>query len=638
MFDPHTSYLGDRISAQAPGMRVDLVKNQADLELYHDQFEPYESVFDCRVFDLSDEGYQGTLFRFPFRSQSTSTNSKICQTVYTRELVSTLVQALKDQSNELLLFLKHVSKVSVSELETGFDPSAAREIFSVQRTGSSVERIKLIKSCSSLKFKEEKTCSTKFDIEVQCGTKKCTKTHWMLSSAIKTRSTDMQHHPGAEGLLPLAEVAIKIDPSGNDLKILPNSDSDASKVFCFLPLPIQCKLPFHVNGFFSIGKDRRNVSATDDRTFGSLWNKSLAEGALVTAFVNLLQILCRECDLKDVSNSEMKVKFLHCYYSLWNMNEASGLISTSFASAFRKCAPNLTCQIVWSEISGGCWLRPMDVFVFKDGRLVPKQKEGEDSIQQMIVKDVISVLLKHGYGIADLPYNVYDSLKKSLNSSSRVYDYKRFCIEIFFPTIDSIDPKVRDRNIKFLVKQFGAYFGKDNWYKWAESFLIQTPCISCLNSDILRPACELIDPTNEHFLNLFEANEGRFPSKELQESPTAMQGLRRLKMSTLQLNIVDLKDRAQSVVRLSEYEAAFQRSIHVCEYIDSVYGSVSSRIYSSATEKHKELEQLSAIPFLPVKQKPEAIDVPWSGKAKSFDSPSRMYSSEQEHLISHSIQ
>ena len=40
MFDPHTSYLGDRISAQEPGMRVNLVENQSDLELYHDQFKP----------------------------------------------------------------------------------------------------------------------------------------------------------------------------------------------------------------------------------------------------------------------------------------------------------------------------------------------------------------------------------------------------------------------------------------------------------------------------------------------------------------------------------------------------------------------------------------------------------------------
>ena len=40
VLDPHTSYLGERITAQAPGMRIDIVEHQADIELYCDQFKP----------------------------------------------------------------------------------------------------------------------------------------------------------------------------------------------------------------------------------------------------------------------------------------------------------------------------------------------------------------------------------------------------------------------------------------------------------------------------------------------------------------------------------------------------------------------------------------------------------------------
>ena len=631
MFDPHTSYLGERVSKQHPGMKVDLVHNRADLKFYHDQFKPYDAVFDCNVFELNGDGYQGTLFRFPFRCQDTSNTSKICPTIYNKSLVSKLVQALKEQSNELLLFLKHVTKVSVYELDEGCDPSYAKKIFSVQRIGSTAERIQLMKSAGS----ETKTCSTKFTVSVQESEKSQSKT-WLVSSAIEPLSSDICNQSEAEGLLNLAEVAVQIEPSKDILKIVANSDSNPSKVFCFLPLPIKCKLPFHVNGFFSVGKDRRNVSATDDSTFGSLWNKSLAEGVLISAFIHLLECLCKEYESLPAPTPELKSKFLRKYYSLWKLDGASGLIDTTFETVFKKCAPTLKCSIMWSEINRGCWLPPVNICVFKDSRL--KLKESGKDIQEVIEKDAISTLLTNGYAIVDIPRYVYEVLKKSLASSKREFDFMRVCQEFYFPNVKSMDPKVRDRNIKFLVECFGAYSGKDHWYKWAETFLKLSPCISCQDTDTLRSACEMIDPTNDNFCILFKVSEGRFPSKELQESSSAMRGLKCLGMSSSRLSVADLKERALSV-DLLEHDEALQRSVGLCEYIESAYhyrrsDSVGRAHFTTESEKQlKELETLSDIPFLPVKQKPKDVDIPWKGKANSFDSPTKLFSSEKEHLV-----
>ena len=628
MFDPHTSYLGERITAQSPGMRIeDIVKDQADLKFYEDQFKPYDSLFGCNVFKLSGDGFPGTLFRFPFRCQHTSRESKICKNIYDREMVSTLVQALKEQSNELLLFLKHITKVTVYELESNRLPSDAKVVFSVQRSGSSGERIQLIRTASSPQFSEERTCSTQFQIEVNDVNKRHSQT-WLVSSALRPLSSEIQSKPEAKGLLHLAEVALQIDLSKENLTILPNSDSNPSKVFCFLPLPIKCRLPFHVNGFFSIGKDRRNVTATDDKTFGSMWNKTLAEGALVTAFVHELECLRNECDRKLASNPELKAKFLCKYYSLWNMGSASGLIDASFVAAFKQCVPELTCQLLWSEVNGGCWLPPTSVCVFEDSILRQKKTEmGCKSVKQVIEEDAISLLLKRGYGIVDVPRYIYNILKKGLKSSSREFDYKRVCEEFLFPNIRQIDSKVRDRNIKFLIERFGAYHGNDNWYDWAQPFLNKSPCIRCQNSDTLLPACKLIDPTNKHFSELFDVNEGRFPCKELQESSLVMQGLRRLGMSSSRLSVDDLKGRALSVIELTEYDAALKRSVSLCEYIDTAYS------YIRVSSDKEELKHLSDIRFLPVKPKPDDIDLPWNGKSKCFDSPSRMYLSEKENLL-----
>ena len=46
-----------------------------------------------------------------------------------------------------------------------------------------------------------------------------------------------------------------------------------------------------------------------------------------------------------------------------------------------------------------------------------------------------------------------------------------------------------------------------------------------------------------------------------------------------------------------------------------------------------DLQHLSNISFLPVKKKPEGVDIPWGGKPESFDSPSRMYSSDYQFLV-----
>ena len=188
--------------------------------------------------------------------------------------------------------------------------------------------------------------------------------------------------------------------------------------------------------------------------------------------------------------------------------------------------------------------------VFKDIRL--KQRDSEKDIKRRIEEDAVALLLKYGHGIVDLPFNIYEILKSFLTNSGRVYDYKRFCTELFFPEISKINREVKDRNIMFLVERIGAYQGANNWYQWAEKFLRESPCIRCQQSDALRPAHQLIDPT-ELFKKLYDVNEGRFPNEELQKSSVAMQGLAKLGMASSRLSITDLKERANSVAMSVSY-------------------------------------------------------------------------------------
>ena len=635
MFDPHTSYLKDRISTQQPGMRVNLIENRADLELLQDQFKPYESIFGCDIFNLSSDGYQGTIFRFPFRSPSTSAKSEICQTIYDRKMVASLVHSLKEQGENLLLFLKHVKKVSLCKLERGEDPSKPSELFSVERTltGSALRRVNLIKNYSHSINPPEASSSDKFDVRVKDGDKPSVQTHWVVSSAIKSPSRNiisLQHD--LEGLLPLAEVAIRLDPSKEDPSFnVPSSKCDLGKVFCFLPLPIKSGLPFHINGFFSIGKDRRNISATDDRTPESLWNESLAEGALVVAFITLLQSLTSESNLQCLSNPALMKQYLQSYYWLWRMKDAEGLVGSGFATAFKRCIPTVThSNILWSEKNGGCWLSPATAVVFKDSKL--KQKDDE----KVIAEDAVALLLKNGYGVVDLPANVYDMLKSSLTKDKREYSYKKFCEDIFFPKISELDQFVRNRHVQFLLEKTGEYsYGTNPQYEWAEKLLKESSCIQCQHTNLLRSVSQLISPSNDLFKRLYDVTEGRFPNEDFQQSPKAIQGLTKLGMAASKLSFSDLKDRAESVARLPN-KLALERSLYLCEYVDSAYGPKYYSSYSKLNLNEQEaweLQQLLHIPFLTVKQTPQDVDVPWGGMARQFDSPSQVYSADSEHLV-----
>ena len=610
VFDCHTTYLGRRVSANAPGMRIDLIDNEGSLQVYCDQFVPYDGLFNCSIFNLKAEGeYPGTLFRFPFRSLLTSQKSKISKKIYDKDIVSDLVQALKEQSYKLLLFLKHVKQVSLYELNKDSSPSSAKEVFSVRlATESPTGRTQLIRKYNS---DSSECCLTKIDIHVCNGTKEVQST-WLVSSAVENFPSDLQYHPEAKGLLPLAEVAIEIDLSISEQIWMPITNLKYSKVFCFLPLPITISLPFHVNGFFSVGKDRRNIFVTDDRSFGSQWNQALAEGPLVTAFIHLLSSLCCKCNLSVVTNSEIKQKYLNSYYALWNFSGASSLIGEKFTIAFQDCVPKEKCPIIWSEFNGGCWLPPTGIVVFKDNML---RYESED----MIMQDTSNLLLQHYVNLAILPEHVYKILMESLSSSSRVYDLKEVFTKCFFPNFSKIDPEVRNKNIKFLLERHG----KNDCFKWAETFLRTQPCIPCEDSETFRPVCHLIDPGNKVLKDLYSVGEGRFPSKILQGSPMAMRCLKALGMTSCKLSVKDLEDRAKSVGTFEDQEVALRRSQQICVYIDSVYhGS------NMATE----LQSLFTIPFLPVKEKSASVDVPWHGKAP-FASPLELFSSKYECLI-----
>ena len=618
IFDPHTKYLVGRVSLDEPGMRVDLVETQDDLQIYKDQFLPYDGVFGCDIFNLTEDGYEGTLFRFPFRSFFTSKTSDISPKIFNKVGVDKLVDSLKEQKFELLLFLKHVKKITLYELPEGEKRlSKMSKKFSIECSCDHHERRTLMTTPPATGSYE--TCCTQLTTNGSGGQT----SKWLISSA-HGYTTTMPKESGAsnKGLLPLAEVALKFECSESILKPLPID----GRLFCFLPLPNKSELTLHINGFFDVGKDRRNLSISDDRTFGTLWNEFISTDTLCVAFVKLLENLALQAPLQ---NEQRKKEFLIVYYKLWRLENASNLVARCLYSQFKSKVPMVDEEILWSEVSGGCWLSPQKVYLFSDKIL----KSSND-----ITKDAISLLLEREYNIVEVPYHVFSQLKDPLQKAGRIFDYKRYCTEVFFPHIEEIDSDLRDRNIVFLLKKFGERTTTDHEYTWAKELLISTPCIPCQSSSILRKPTELVDSTNKLLANLYDVDEGRFPSKSLLKCHQTSLGLGCLGMASFRLKLEDLKERACKISSLSTC-AASERSKNLLLYISQLFKTrrfsyMHNKDFNKPSKEMDEVRKcLIDVRFIPVLEKPKDVDLPWHGKESSFVSPSVAFVSEHCDVV-----
>ena len=105
VFDPHLSYVPDATVVN-PGMRYDVDRLQ----------QRYPDVFSCylpQCFDVTD----ATLFRFPLRTAEMAKKSKISKRSVTPKKLQRLLDELKDEACDTLLFTTHITKISISEID-----------------------------------------------------------------------------------------------------------------------------------------------------------------------------------------------------------------------------------------------------------------------------------------------------------------------------------------------------------------------------------------------------------------------------------------------------------------------------------------------------------------------------------------
>ena len=103
------------------------------------------------------------------------------------------------------------------------------------------------------------------------------------------RALELSKHLAAP-LVPWGAVAADIS---EDLDLQSAEPGGGGQAFCFLPLPVRTGLPVHVNGFFELSSNRRDVwHGTDLAGAGAQrarWNLMLLEEAVAPAYAALIE-------------------------------------------------------------------------------------------------------------------------------------------------------------------------------------------------------------------------------------------------------------------------------------------------------------------------------------------------------------
>lgn len=338
MFDPHASNLPG-ISPSHPGLRIKFVGRKI-MDQFPDQFAPFLH-FGC---DLQYT-FHGTLFRFPLRKAGVASRSQIKKEGYAPEDVLSLFASFSQVVSDALLFLRKVKTISLflkegsgSELqllhrvhcdhvsEPEMESNSLYQVFNIiGNHNAGMDKDELLKKLNGFIDKDLPYKCQKIVVTEQSSSS-CISHCWMTSECLGTGGTkknltvvDKSHKS-----LPWACVAAYIHSvthgGVDDVRNMKNdflcNIFQASSVsiesrrnfegraFCFLPLPISTGLPTHVNAYFELSSNRRDIWFGNDMAGGgkkrSDWNLYLLEEVVAPAYGQLLAKIAFElgpCDL-----------------------------------------------------------------------------------------------------------------------------------------------------------------------------------------------------------------------------------------------------------------------------------------------------------------------------------------------------
>ena len=608
IFDPNVNHMPNLIPDKSrPGIRINLAENSRPLTAFEDQFALYDQVFGCKTTVDSGEKFhfQGTLFRFSFRTKCEAKKSEICQTVYNRSKVKNIVRTLQRSANLILLFTQNVNHVELHELGRTGNPQNTSLILSIKKEIKRTNTVRsYIKQCSEwwekklplneapsrleqVEIVETENPSSITDVK-RSFVNSCT---WLVAYCTgKDRSIKFAKEEGQkDGLLPLAGAAALLQGTLNDSVTAINGEA-----FCFLPLSISTGLPIHINSSFAVRSNRDGIweKTTTEDNLESRWNDCLLQDAIPEAYFKLLS------GLVDLSKKGFLQQFHKQFHNLWprlanSRTSWMTLVSSFYTKLVQRDLKLFSSNRKWLGVTSGYIL--------------------DDELRRHHDDKVVQTLQSLGEYVFDLPSDVINAMKTVVNTSVTTVLEKQtlslgsFFENFLFPNLENISADLRNpivhRGLCYIFLQ-----STRDWKK-LKSLYKETKCIPCSpdGQKLARPR-DLIDPNARTIAALYSPDENRFPFGELDDSQ--LNALNKLGMVNDLLSWQEICDRAESIedLKLKDKGKALKRSRFLIKYLRRNLERLKDNQEMSGSQR------LQDIQFLPVRLSPPAsYKLVWKG-------------------------
>ena len=285
-FDPHCQYVPEA-TVQEPGVMLQ------DIPALRKTFP---DVFACYLenhFPIDN----GTMFRFPLRTPQMSKVSKISPSPVTLAMLNTMMEDLKKELFEVLLFVNNVTKITLCEVNG--QSGELINVYTVKTTMSKEDEAKrqafteYIRQIGEKTKEREDYLSTQIPVEnvsyvLNIEDNLGNKEKWLIVQQIGFEKTVKESITKAFkrhelGMLPRGGVACLLEKTSHD----PNETR--KKAFCFLPLPFETNLPVHINGHFALDHEaRRNLWRDEGGGYRTDWNSALLAEVVASCYLTLL--------------------------------------------------------------------------------------------------------------------------------------------------------------------------------------------------------------------------------------------------------------------------------------------------------------------------------------------------------------
>ena len=582
IFDPTLKYLRKVVKDSArPGKRLRFTEK---IVASSKQLAPYTGLYSFN----SKTYYNGTIFRFPFRSSP----SEISHITYNEAHIKQLVTDIQNAGSKLLMFLRNVQRITFSRIDE--KDTKTKLVMEVRKKNipQSFERLLPIFQVESTSLPEE---------------------YWLVASHSDTIDSDNGEKYATASVACLLEKKSTRHCYNQQFPCyLPKPIK--GEVFCFLPLTLQTGLPVHVSSNFAINTDRRGIRSSDDEsrvTDEVQWNIDLMQYIIPKAYQSLLKVLHCMCENENIQEEDYK------FYSLWPLKD-SLKTHNPWDSFVQPLYTELASSELFFSESTAQWL------MLSDSKFL-----GPHILCHPTPQCVVEVMEKLHQPIVHLPAPYQQHLSPYIESYT--IDEEDF-LEIFFDNIDSLK-KIRNKVLHCLLHAFAvdSTSRKEN----LQEYLQNKKCIPCTpRGKELKKCSELIDPS-VYFAKLYDPEEGVFPIKEFHSNKLINTALIQLKMISSFLPWKMLTERAKTIHKLytKDRHKALER---VRLLIKCIKNNISQSSYDSEIDNlsvEVDAPELATANFLPVMQKPSVYPLTWYGDSYDLLSPCELLHGEHNVLL-----